>query len=230
LPQELIAMSDPGADFILAHADRIITVATRCVFSFGSADGLNDLLLTPDDPHGDWRQPMSVLHRDALMMAALRVSILLDRDDQMVSFQAIHRLLKDPDVVSALFQSLEDRDGPDVLEPSRTELIEEFRQIYGEIDWKVHGRLVHLRNLGIAHLTPEEMTKSISFSELRTLVEFVSRLTATLQHLCQTQTAFSIDFLDEYRELSRMAMKRRTKSIKGERNAELEISAHCPDG
>jgi len=166
------------------------------VFSFGSGDGLNDLLLLPDDPHGEWRQPIAVLHRDALMMAALRVSILLDRDDQMVSFQAVHRLLKDPKVVTSLLQMLEDRHGSDVLPPSRTELIEEFRQTYRKIDWKVHGRLVHLRNRGIAHLTPEEMKNSVTMSELRTLVEIVSRLTATLQHLCQSQ-------IDEYRDLAK---------------------------
>ena len=168
--------SDAG--FILANAERIITVASRCVWSFGTGDGLNDLLLLPDDPHGDWRQPIAVLHRDALMMAALRVSILLDRDPQMVSFQAVHRLLKDPGVVASLLQTLEDRHGFDDLPPSRTELIEEFRQAYGKIDWKVHGRLVHLRNLGIAHLTLEELKKSVTMAELRTLVETVSRLTA----------------------------------------------------
>jgi hypothetical protein len=200
-----------SADFILAHADRLITVATRCVFSFGSADGLNDLLLTPDDPNGDWRQPVSVLHRDAMMMAALRVSILLDRDDRMLSFQAIHRLLKESSVVTALLQTLEVRHGPDVFLPSRTELIEEFRQTYDEIDWKVYGRLVHLRNRGIAHLTLEEMKKSVTFAELRTMVEIMSRLTATLQHLCQTQTAFSTDILNEYREMARKLMIRQPK-------------------
>jgi hypothetical protein len=116
--------------------------------------------------------------------------------------------LKDPGVVPALLQALEDRHGSDVFEPSRTDLIEEFRNIYGEIDWKVHGRLVHLRNLGIAHLTMEQMTKSISFAELRTLVEIVSRLAATLQHICQTQTDFTTDILDEYREMTRETMTR----------------------
>lgn len=193
--------SDAG--FILANADRLITVASRCVFSFGSGDGLNDLLLLPDDPHGEWRQPIAVLHRDALMMAALRVSILLDRDDQMVSFQAVHRLLKDPNVVTGLLQTLEDRHGSDVLPPSRTELIEEFRQTYRKINWKVHSRLVHLRNRGIAHLTPEEMKKSVTMSELRTLVEIVSRLTAILQHLCQSQMAFNAHMLEEYRDLAK---------------------------
>jgi hypothetical protein len=209
LVQRLVP-ANPDAEFILNNADRLITVATRCVFSFGSGDGLNDLLLTPDDPDGDWRKPLSVLHSDALMMAALRVSILLDRDDQMLSFQSVHRLLKDPSVVAALLQALEDGHGPDVLLPSRTDLIEEFRQIYGEIDWKMHGRLVHLRNRGIAHLTPEEMTKSVTFAELRTMVEIMSRLTANLQHLCQTQTAFRPDILDEYRKLARKTMIRPT--------------------
>jgi hypothetical protein len=127
----------------------------------------------------------------------------------MVSFQAIHRLLKDPAVVASLLQALEDRHGWDVLPPSRTELIEEFRQTYNEIDWKVHGRLVHFRNQGIAHLTPEEMRKSVTMAELRTLVEIVSRLAATLQHLCQTPTAFHADLLEEYRDHARRAMKRR---------------------
>jgi hypothetical protein len=191
--------SDAG--FILANADRLITVASRCVFSFGAGDGLNDLLLLPGDPHGEWRQPIAVLHRDALMMAALRVSILLDRDDQMVSFQAVHRLFQDSNVVAGLLQTLEGRHGSDVLPPSRTELIEEFRQTYEKIDWEVHGRLVHLRNRGIAHLTPEEMKKSVTMSELRTLVEIVSRLTAILQHLCQSQMAFNAHMLEEYRDL-----------------------------
>ena len=123
-----------------------------------------------------------------------------------VSFQAIHRLLKDPNVVAELLQVLEDRHGSDVFSPSRTELIKEFRQIYGEIDWKVHGRLVHLRNLGIAHLTPAEMTKSVTIVELRTLVQIISRLTSNLQHLCQSQTAFRPDMLNEYRNLARKAM------------------------
>jgi hypothetical protein len=199
-------MPDSNAKFILSHAPRLVTVATRCAFSFGSGDGLNDLLQARDDLHGEWRDPVSVLHRDALLMAVLRVSILLDRDG--VSFQAVHRLLKDPEVVAALLQALDESRGPDVYEPSRPELIEDFRKIYGEIDWKVHGRLAHFRNLGIAHLTVEEVTKSVTFAELRTLVKIVSRLAATLQRLCATQTAFRTDISEEYRGMARRMMLR----------------------
>jgi hypothetical protein len=52
------------------------------------------------------------------------------------------------------------------------------------------------------------MTKSVTIAEIRTLVGIVSRLTVTLQHLCQTETAFRIDILDEYRKLARETMRR----------------------
>jgi hypothetical protein len=77
--------ADPRADFILSNASRLIVVTTRCAWSFGGADGLNDLLTSRDDPNGPWRQPVSVLHRDALLMAALRVSIPLDADPTAVA-------------------------------------------------------------------------------------------------------------------------------------------------
>ena len=72
----------------------------------------------------------------------------------------------------------------------------------------MHARLVHLRNLGIAHLTPEAMKKSVTMPELRTLVEIVSHLTATLQHLCQSQMAFSAHMIEEYRDLARKVIGR----------------------
>ena len=40
-------------------------------------------------------------------------------------------------------------------------------------------------------------------SELRTLVEIATRLTAILQHLCQSQMAFNAQMLVEYRDLAK---------------------------
>jgi hypothetical protein len=56
------------------------------------------------------------------------------------------------------------------------------------------------------------MKKSVTFAELRTMVEIMSRLTAILQHLCQTQTAFRTDILNEYREMARKMMIRQKTS------------------
>jgi hypothetical protein len=44
-------------------------------------------------------------------------------------------------------------------------------------------------------------------AELRGLVEIVSRLTVTLQHLCQTQTAFHADCFGEYKDQARRAIR-----------------------
>lgn len=191
---------DPRADFVLANAPRLIVVATRCVWSFGAAEGLNDVLTAPPDPHGEWRQPVSVLHRDALLMAALRVSILLDADPNAVSFQTVYHALKEPAVQATFLQALDAKRGPDVFTPSRADLIGTYLKTYREIDWNVHGRLVHFRNLGIAHLTLDKLTKSITLEELRTMVQVVTRLASSIQILLQTDTAFHDDMVEECSE------------------------------
>lgn len=196
----MMKQADPRADFILQNASRLIVVATRCAWSFGAADGLNDILTSRPDPHGEWRQPVAVLHRDALLMAALRVSILLDADPTAVSFQTAYHALKDPTVQATLLQELDAKCGPDVFTPTRSDLIGTYLQTYGEIDWKVHGRLVHLRNSGIAHLTLDQLKKSVTLSELRTMVEIVTRLASTMQQLLHTDTAFHGDMVEQCSE------------------------------
>ncbi|SRR5579871_5832700 len=93
-------MLDPDVDFILANADRLITVAARCTISSGLSDGLNALLLDhPKNNHDDWHQAVAGLQRDALLMAALRTALLLDRDETMVSLQAVYHRLNEPRTV-----------------------------------------------------------------------------------------------------------------------------------
>ena len=201
--------ANEDVEFILGHAERLVNVAMMCVISFGLADGLNEAL-KGDHPEEtddyDWRQAAAGFQDGTLMMSALRAALLLDRDETKVSFQTIHSRLKSKVVQTLLKQSLSELHGLDEL--FRDELIAGFLATYSEIDWKVHGRLTHFRNLGIAHLTIEKMTKSITFDELRKLVSIISRLTTTIQQLCHTPTAFQEWMLDDYREIARSAMKR----------------------
>jgi hypothetical protein len=152
---------DPRAEMILQHGPRLITVARRCAWSLGAVDALNDILSSrPCEPEGEWREPVSILHRDALLMVVLRVALLLDaknpdvpqdreQDDggttAVLSFQIVRQALKEPAVQAALLQSLEAKHGADYFSPSRTDLLEEYFLIYSEIDWGVYGRLRHLR-------------------------------------------------------------------------------------
>jgi hypothetical protein len=201
--------ADPDVKFIFDNADRLLTVAVRCVTSFGLADGLNErLLATPVGSRDGLHQAVAGFQRDTLLMAVLRAAILLDGNNRVVSFQAVYHRMKKPSVQAGLLQVLEDRHGPDVFPPSRADLIEEFRQTYSKIDWDAYSRLKHLRNLGIAHLTPEKMLKSVTLGELRTLVAIISRLATTLRDLCQSQLAFHADMLEEYRDLAKKAIRK----------------------
>jgi hypothetical protein len=204
----MTSSASDDANFILNHAERLVKVATMCVISFGLADGLNEALKA-SAKNEDWLQAAAGFQDGTLMMAALRASLLLDRDEANVSFQTIHRRLKSAAVQHDLKLSLADAHGPnDIFSPSRDELITAFLEAYSEIDWKVHGRLTHFRNLGIAHLTPDKMKKSITFDELRKFVSIIGRMTAVIQQLCHTPTAFREWMLEDYREIAKNAMVR----------------------
>ena len=204
---------DPDVGFILSNAERLVKVATVCVISFGLADGLNEATTASPDESDDWKQAVAGFRGDNLMMAALRTALLLDRAETKVSFQAVYRRLKEPTVREGLLQVLAERYGDDDLfPPARDSRIDEFFYAYSELDWKVHGRLMHFRNLGIAHLTPVNMSKSVTFEELRTLIGIIGRLALILQRLCQTQTAFRDYTGGDYREIARKTMMRRPAS------------------
>lgn len=164
-------------DFILSHSERLVKFATMCVVSFGLAEGLNDTLRTEPTASEQWLQAAAGLQDGVLMMAALRSALLLDADESKVSFQTIFHRLKKPGTREALIGRLSAKHGlDDFFPPFRESQIEKFMLVYSEINWAAHSRLTHFRNLGIAHLTIQRMSKSITFDELKEFVSIISRL------------------------------------------------------
>ncbi|MCK1506946.1 hypothetical protein [Bradyrhizobium sp. 18] len=187
------------ADFVLEHAEPLLTVATRCAWSFGAADGLDQVLERHVVPRGVWRHPIAILQRDAMLMAVTRVVILLDRSKGAVSFQTLYHQLKEPEVQAGVLAAVEERRGPELLEPERANRIAEFLAAYRTIDWGMHGRLKRFRNLDIAHLREQARSKSITMQELRTLVGVVTSLAVSLQALLQTGVPFHSHLAEEAR-------------------------------
>jgi len=148
-------------------------------------------------------------------MAVLRVALLLDgkpdvlpdceQDDRATTVLSF--ALKEPAVQAALLQYLEGKHGADHFSPSRTDLLEKYSLIYSEIDWSVYSRLRHLRNLGIAHLTLSEVTRSVTMAELRAMVGIIIRLALTLQHLLQTNSSLHETDPEECREQIKAVIK-----------------------
>ena len=80
--------------------------------------------------------------------------------------------------------------------------VRRFLQAYKRIDWKMHGRLVHFRNMGVVHLTPREIRKRITYRELRSLVYLVTTMAEHLEPLAGGDAAFR---KDEIPDLSKRA-------------------------
>jgi hypothetical protein len=92
---------------------------------------------------------------------------------------------------------------PGVVDQNRCEMaarsaIDRFVAAYGGIDWRVHGCLVHFRNLGIAHLTLQELERSITYAELERLVRAVVTMAEALVLLVDNAFPVSEGDLDEY--------------------------------
>ena len=79
-------------------------------------------------------------------------------------------------------------------------LIANFLAHYASIDWSIHGRLTHFRNLGVAHLSTQPLGKSITFDELRFMARIASKLADELVALCRVTFASVEPMLDDWSE------------------------------
>ena len=90
-----------------------------------------------------------------------RLSLLLDSNSKQVSFQTLYHKLQSEPVAASLLKELDDNE----ISTARTvelanDAIQLFLRTYRSIDWQdLHGRLVHFRNRGVAHLTPHKIEK-----------------------------------------------------------------------
>ena len=129
------------------------------------------------------------------------------KNRRVVSFQKVYDRLEKPSVREGLLRALEERHGPDVFSPSRTEHIEEFLQTYNQINCDAYGRLKNLRDRGIAHMTPEEMLETVTLDEIRTMVGIVRQLASTLRNLCPSQIVLRADMLDTIATLRKRRLR-----------------------
>jgi hypothetical protein len=185
-------------DFILAAAPRLAKLSAMVTVSFGLGEGANRALehaaqgdQTARERYDDWQQAALGYQDGTLMMAVVRVALLLDSDPRCVSFQTVYHRLKRKEIQDALVErvfgaevSIEEMlgRGPNLL-------IASFLSHYASIDWSIHGRLKHFRNLGVAHLSIEPLAQSITFDELKFMASIVSKLGDELVALCRTSFA-----------------------------------------
>lgn len=173
--------ADDAVAHVLSGAPRLATVTNLTVISFSFLDGAKTAMINAPNVTEEVREVWDGYCIASEHMTVVRVHALLDRDDRMVTYQTVHRCLKRPEVLDALVQRMCD----DPLQSRHIEddvrySINQFCSVYGTINWELHGRLTHLRNQGIAHLSRGHQVKTITQDELRGLVLLVKNLAECL--------------------------------------------------
>jgi hypothetical protein len=195
-----LAPDDAAAD-VLEAVPRLMKVTALTAISFALWEGVNRTIGTEKRVTHDAREIADGYRSDCAFIAVVRLALLLDSDAKTVSFQRVYRHLNRPEVVTALRRRV--RAGsrlhvyPDVRSSVRL-----FLQVYKRIDWKMHGRLLHFRNIGVAHLTLQEIKKRITYRELRSFVHLVASMAECLEPLAGSDPALR---KDEIADLSNRA-------------------------
>lgn len=161
-----------------------MNVAAATAISFALWDGVNRALLETDT-NTDRREIASGYRGDCAFTAVSRLFLLLDRDPKLVSFQTLYQKLQSDAVVDAVVGTL---DEGDFSTCKRAELVKDaikrFQEAYRSLDWEdLHGRLVHFRNRGVAHLTPQKIEKRVTYAELKTLAMAVATMGECMEPL-----------------------------------------------
>lgn len=140
--------------------------------AWGLWEATNDALHNPDG-NETIRHLIGRIRDECALMAVVRVSALFDRDENNVSFQNVHRLMKFEDVREELTFRYIQAEPSSLHGKYRSEIIgfmDGFYEAYAKIDWKAHGRLVKMRNIGIAHISFQDASPDLTYGDVRDLI------------------------------------------------------------
>src|SRR5258706_15319702 len=98
---------NPDVEFIQTHAPRLMRVAGATAISFALWEGVNRALLECDK-NTDRREIASGYRGDCAFTAVRRLSLLLDRDPKLISFQTLYTKLQSEAVVPSLLKKLDE--------------------------------------------------------------------------------------------------------------------------
>jgi hypothetical protein len=189
------------ADYVEKAAPRLVRVTAITATSFALFEGGNRALCDPQVGCEDVREIAKGYIDDTVSMTAVRLSLLLDADPNVISFQTVYRRLNRPVVIDVLVRRARDR--AEALEDRTEENIRasvaSFLKTYRAIDWRsLHGRLQHFRNHGLAHLLPQPIKKRPSYGEIGALVRSVTRMGECLVSFDPNGVPLRVDEIAEW--------------------------------
>ncbi|MBV9627405.1 MAG: hypothetical protein JO230_04830 [Xanthobacteraceae bacterium] len=187
-PRQLAA-DDKAAKQVLAAAPALVKITAETAFSWALWEGANRATMKTEKLSEQTRQIASGYRNSCTLALVVRLSLLLDSDQRVISFQSVYRYLERPEVTTALIRRVCADDPMSHVFQGRKDRtvrasVDRYLRKYRAIDWKdLHGRLVHFRNVAIAHLTPQQVKRHVQYRELRSLVRSVIALSECLEPL-----------------------------------------------
>lgn len=215
-PPDIKGTPDEITKQIHRMSPRLALISLRLAWTHGIQRGANRALLESNHDNGSARDIVANFHREAMGMTAIRLCALLQRGNKIVSYQAIYQRLKIPEVVELLVAHEKARAVPynieEMAEAAARKGIQDFSTAYKEIfesQTDLYGRLCHFRNRGLAHITEEQMSKFIKYSEVHAIVQNVMTMANSMATFAPTgDVLHHEDEVEEYEERTCRTMLR----------------------
>jgi hypothetical protein len=160
---------------------KLLEWTKQTVYGFSLYSGANQSLRDRLCPEGDASQPADRYREPAALMTVSRLYALFDRSAG-VSFQTVKGKLADPAVQQLLVNNYVGRASHSAghLESECRDGIAKFLADYAGLNVPTLKRLYHFRNTGLAHVTLQEVKKSISYQEMEDMVRLAAKLAHSL--------------------------------------------------
>lgn len=188
----------PTIDDVLRMSPKLNEWASMAAHAYGIYSGINRAIGSAPDKSVPVVQHAAHYREMAALLCVVRVFAAIDREAK-ISLQSVYRYLKEPASIAEIAHAYAASTPSSSLNLTvAMKSIDQFNVEYARIDWSTLGRLQSFRNTAIAHIGWNEVQRLVTYGQLETLVEIVSKLAGQLTLM----TSGLNNWPDEHRELA----------------------------
>lgn len=170
----------PSIGEVLKMTPKLNEWASMAAHAYGIYAGINRAIGETKDKSAPVVSHADHYRQMAALLCVVRVFATVDRQAK-ISLQSVHRYLKKPESVMEVaraYAASPPEEKPNLVQSQK--FIDQFNADYAHIDWKALGNLQSFRNTAIAHIGWDEVKRFVTFGQLESLLEIVSKLAGQL--------------------------------------------------
>jgi hypothetical protein len=204
------------ADNVVKLAPRLASISLRVAQTCGTQRGINDALKS-NGGDGESNDILNLICRDAMNANVVRICAILEREQNVVSFQSIYKSLKNQKVKDILVQRLKASSPSfysDLIDNDATKGFSSFQEAYKSIfpPSDIYKRLSHFRNYYLAHIDENKAPTQITYDELDFMCKQIVKMGCALATFALTTTALHEDDIKTYAKRTEHMMVKAVKA------------------